>query len=138
VRRAGPRVGRFAAGFRANAFNYLVFLRLVPAPYWLVNLVPAVLGVPLRTFVIATAIGIIPITVIFAVLGAGLDSVLSAQAASYQACQQAGALDCRMQFEPKSLITPTLLAAMGGLGVLALIPVLAKKWWPQRSRTDNS
>ena len=36
------------AGFRADAFSYLLVLRLVPLfPFWLVNLVPALLGVPL-------------------------------------------------------------------------------------------
>src|SRR5712691_11332086 len=61
VRKAGPRVEKIAAGFCADGFNYLLFLRLVPLfPFWLVNLVPALLVVPLRTFVAATALGIIP------------------------------------------------------------------------------
>src|SRR5262249_53593538 len=61
VRRAGPRVEKVAAGFRADAFNYLLFLRLVPFfPFWLVNLVPALVGVRLRTFMIASALGMIP------------------------------------------------------------------------------
>src|SRR5262249_446285 len=60
VRRAGPRFEKVAAGFRADAFNYLLFLRLVPFfPFWLVNLVPALVGVRLRTFVIASALGMI-------------------------------------------------------------------------------
>ncbi len=137
ARRAGPMVGRFAAGFRADAFNYLLFLRLVPVPYWLVNLVPALLGVKLRTFVAATGIGILPVTCIFAFFGAGLDSVISAQEASYRACQQIGALDCQVQFELGSVIGPQLLAAMGGLGLLALIPVLAKRFWWRQSQVEN-
>ena len=56
VRRAGPLACKLAAGFRADAFNYLLFLRFVPAfPFFLVNLVPAIAGVKLRTFVAATA-----------------------------------------------------------------------------------
>src|SRR5712691_7409561 len=76
ARRAGARVAKFAAGFRADAFNYLLFLRLVPA----------LLGVRLRTFVAATALGIIPATFIFAFFGAGLDSVIAAHEATYQSC----------------------------------------------------
>ena len=93
----------FAAGFRADAFNYLLFLRLVPVPFWLVNLVPALLGVRLSTFVTATAIGIVPATFIFAFFGAGLDSIITAQEAGYRACLAAGDADCRIHFEPGSV-----------------------------------
>jgi uncharacterized membrane protein YdjX (TVP38/TMEM64 family) len=46
-RRAGPWLRRLQEGFQADAFNYLLFLRLVPLfPFFVVNLVPAVIGVP--------------------------------------------------------------------------------------------
>jgi uncharacterized membrane protein YdjX (TVP38/TMEM64 family) len=137
ARRAGPLVGRFAAGFRADAFNYLLFLRLVPVPFWLVNLVPALLGVRLSTFVTATAIGIVPATFIFAFFGAGLDSIITAQEAGYRACLAAGGADCRIHFEPGSVLTPTLLAALVGLGLLALVPVLAKRLWWRQARAQS-
>src|SRR5438270_824012 len=64
VRRAGPLACKLVDGFKADAFNYLVFLRLVPAfPFFLVNLVPALVGVKLPTFVAATLIGVIPATI---------------------------------------------------------------------------
>ncbi|MEJ2434691.1 MAG: VTT domain-containing protein, partial [Pseudolabrys sp.] len=73
--RAGPRAKQLAKGFREDAFSYLLFLRLVPAfPFFLVNLVPAFAGVRLGTFVVATAIGIIPGGVVYAFAGTGLDS----------------------------------------------------------------
>ena len=51
-------------------------LRLVPLfPFWLINLVPALLGVPARTFVIGTFFGIIPGTVVFCSIGNGLGAV---------------------------------------------------------------
>jgi uncharacterized membrane protein YdjX (TVP38/TMEM64 family) len=137
ARRAGPLVGRFAAGFRADAFNYLLFLRLVPVPFWLVNLVPALLGVRLRTFVTATAIGIIPATFIFAFFGAGLDSVITAQEEIYRACLAAGGGECTIHIEPARVLTPTLLAALIGLGTLALVPVLAKRIWWRQARTGS-
>ena len=76
--RAGPALQRMEAGFKENAFSYLLVLRLVPLfPFWLVNLVPAFLGVRLRTYLLGTFIGIIPGTFVFATVGAGLESVLS-------------------------------------------------------------
>lgn len=128
VRRAGPLAAKLADGFRADAFNYLLFLRLVPVfPFWLVNLAPALFGVRLATFVVATALGIIPGTFAFTFVGAGLDSVIAAQGKSYMECEQAGRADCRIDFDIGSVLTPELLAAFVALGVVALIPVLVKR-----------
>jgi uncharacterized membrane protein YdjX (TVP38/TMEM64 family) len=129
VRRAGPLASRLAEEFRTDAFSYLLFLRLVPAfPFFLVNLVPALLGVRLGTFVMATALGIIPATLAFASIGAGLDSVIAAQEASHQACLAAGRLDCRLDFDVMAALTPQVLVALVGLGVLALVPVVVRRW----------
>ena len=100
ARRAGPLAERIAAGFREDAFSYLLFLRLVPVfPFFLVNLVPALCGVALLPFVAATALGIIPATFAFAFVGAGLSSVLLAHQASYESCLAAGRPDCRLGFD---------------------------------------
>jgi uncharacterized membrane protein YdjX (TVP38/TMEM64 family) len=129
VRRAGPLAARLADEFRADAFSYLLVLRLVPAfPFFLVNLVPAVLGVRLSTFVTATALGIIPATFAFASIGAGLNSVISAQEAAYHACLAAGRADCRLDFDLMVALTPQVLAALVALAVLALLPVAIKRW----------
>ena len=61
VTRAGPRLGRLAAGFRDDAFGYILVLRLLPIfPFWMTNLAPAAFGVSLRTFVLATFLGLTP------------------------------------------------------------------------------
>jgi len=66
-------------GFRANAFSYLLLLRLVPLfPFWLVNLAPAFLGVSLSIFVITTFLGIIPGAFVFASIGNGLNALFEA------------------------------------------------------------
>jgi uncharacterized membrane protein YdjX (TVP38/TMEM64 family) len=128
VRRAGPLATKIADGFCADAFSYLLFLRLVPAfPFFLVNLAPALVGVKLRTFVIATAIGIVPATFAFAFFGDGLDSALAAQAAAYRDCITSGGADCRLHFDLAMIATPRLLAAFATLGVLALIPVAVRR-----------
>jgi uncharacterized membrane protein YdjX (TVP38/TMEM64 family) len=127
LRRVGPRAESFAAGFRADAFCYVMFLRLVPVPSWFTNLTAALFAVRLPTFVAATALGRTPGSFILALLGAGLDSVLAPQAAAYRACLAAGGIDCRIDFDPANVLTPTLLAALVALGLLALLPVLARR-----------
>ena len=128
VRRAGPLAQRLAQGFRANAFSYLLFLRLVPLfPFFVVNLVPAISGVRLAPFVAATFIGIIPAALVFAFVGAGLDSVIAAQEAAYRACLAAGQSDCHLDFDVRTAVTPQLLLALSALALLALIPLIVKR-----------
>ena len=133
-RRAGPRAEKLADGFRADAFNYLLFLRLVPLfPFWLVNLAPALFGVRLVTFVVATALGIIPGTFAFAFVGAGLDSVIAGQEKAYMQCVGSGRSDCQLDFDIRAAVTPELIAAFVALGVVALVPVIVKRWRARRA-----
>jgi len=75
--RAGATLARLERGFRHNDFSFLLFLRLVPIfPFWLVNIVPALLGMPLRRYVPATMLGIVPASIVYAGVGAGLGAVL--------------------------------------------------------------
>ena len=117
--KAGPALRKMAAGFQDNALSYLLVLRLVPLfPFFLVNLVPAFLGVRLGTYLVGTFVGIIPGAFVFAVAGAGLGSVL----------------DSAEDFSPASVLTPEVIAALAGLAVLALIPVAYKMLKTRRSR----
>jgi len=140
--KAGPWLQKLSDGFRSDALNYLLFLRLVPAfPFWLVNLAPALLGVPLSTFVIATFAGIIPGTFAFAFLGAGLDSIIDKQREVHQACldkqsQAGGGEECSFSLDPGSLLTPELIAAFVALGIVAIIPVIAKKVRARRTASS--
>ncbi len=128
LRRAGPRAAQLAQGFRDDAFSYLLFLRLVPAfPFFLVNLVPAFAGVRLGPFVAATALGVIPGALTFALAGTGLDSVIAAQQAANRDCLAAGRADCHMVFDAKDVLTPHLIGALIALGLLALVPVVVKR-----------
>ena len=45
MRNAGPRIEAFAAGFRADAFSYILFLRLIPSPSWFTSMASGSLGV---------------------------------------------------------------------------------------------
>lgn len=115
AQRAGRFVGKLEAGFRADAFNYLLVLRLVPIfPFWLVNLVPALVGVRLPTYVLATFLGIVPATFIYASLGNGLGSLVE---------------------EPDLAIIfkPSLLVPIVGLALLALVPVGYRHWLSKKT-----
>ena len=110
--RAGPWIDRMARGFEQDAFSYLLVLRLVPLlPFWLVNIVPAFTGVALRTYVIATALGIIPATIVFALVGNGLGAVL----------------DAGKTPDAGIILRPAVLAPIIGLALLALVPVVYKR-----------
>ncbi|WP_207480286.1 TVP38/TMEM64 family protein [Arenibaculum pallidiluteum] len=117
-RRAGPSLDRFAEGFRRDAFSYLLVLRLVPLfPFWLVNLVPAFLGVRLGTYAAATAIGIVPGTLAFASAGAGLGTVFEAGETP----------------DAGILLRPGVLLPLLGLAALALVPILYRRLKAGRS-----
>jgi uncharacterized membrane protein YdjX (TVP38/TMEM64 family) len=129
LRRAGPTAAKLADGFHADAFNYLLFLRLIPVfPFWLVNLVSAVVGVRFATFVLATGIGIIPGTFAYALVGHGLDSVIAAQATAYRQCVAAGRAECHLDLSMAHVITPQLIVALVALGLVALVPIAVRKW----------
>lgn len=135
VKWASPRAVKLADGFCRNAFWYLLFLRLVPFfPFWLVNIAPALFGVRFATFLAATAIGIVPLTLAFALFGAGLDSAFAAQASAYEACLAAGHEHCRIEFDLRAAFTPELIVALALLSIAALIPVAAKRWRTARER----
>lgn len=116
--KAGPMLHKMEDGFRENALSYLLFLRLVPVfPFWLVNLVPAFLGVPLRTYLIGTLIGIIPGSFVYCSVGNGLGALF----------EKGEAPDLGIIFEP------AILVPMVGLAVLSLIPIIYKRTKAQKS-----
>ena len=134
--KAGPFVAKLRDGFQENALSYLLFLRLVPAfPFFIINLVPAVLGVPLSTFVIGTGIGIIPGTTAYSLAGSGLGSVIEAQNAAYKTCLAGNpanpAVACPYTIDISQIVTKELVWAGIALGIVALIPV-ALKYWSKR------
>jgi uncharacterized membrane protein YdjX (TVP38/TMEM64 family) len=133
TRRAGGLTRMAMQGFRQDAFTYLLFLRLVPLfPFWLVNIVPALCGVRLATYVSATAIGIVPGTFAFAFFGAGLDSAMAAEEVAFKACIAAGQAACSLHFDLRAAATPQLLIGLVALGIIALAPVAVKRFKASR------
>jgi uncharacterized membrane protein YdjX (TVP38/TMEM64 family) len=111
--RAGPALRRMRAGFQEDALSYLLVLRLIPLfPFWLVNLVPAFLGVSLKVFAVGTLLGIIPGSLVYASVGNGLGAIFAAG-------ETGGIKD--------AILAPEVLLPLAGLIVLSLLPVLYKK-----------
>ena len=110
--KAGPWLSKMEEGFKEDALSYLLVLRLVPLfPFWLVNLVPAFLGVNVATYSLATFIGVMPGCFIYASVGNGLGAVFDAGD------------------DPNlSIITqPEIIGPIVGLAILALIPAVYKR-----------
>jgi uncharacterized membrane protein YdjX (TVP38/TMEM64 family) len=94
-----------------NQWEALFLIRLVPAvPFFVANLVPALVGVPLFRFVVTTFLGIIPGAVVYTSVGAGLGEVFA----------RGETPDLGVIFEPHILL-PIL-----GLSLLAALPILLK------------
>jgi uncharacterized membrane protein YdjX (TVP38/TMEM64 family) len=106
-RKFGSKLAPIQQGFSKNAFSYLITLRLIPLfPFFLVNLVSGLTRVSLGTFMLATAIGIIPGTFVFAYAGRQLGTINSL----------------------KEIASPNVLLAFTLLGLLALLPIAYKKF----------
>ena len=121
--KAGPFLARMQEGFRENALSYLLVLRLIPLfPFWLVNLVPAFLGVSTTHYVIGTFFGIIPGTFVFASVGNGLGALLDAGE------------------DPNLgvIFQPEVLGSLVALALLSLLPVLYKRHQAKKSLPDES
>ncbi|HEY8564200.1 MAG TPA: VTT domain-containing protein [Beijerinckiaceae bacterium] len=128
VAKGGATLQKLAAGFKRDSFFYLLTLRLIPLfPFWLVNLAAGLVGMRLLTFAGATLAGILPGTLAFAVAGAGLDNVIEAQQAAQEACRVAGRAECPLAIGVRDLVTPEMIAAIAGLGLLSLAAIIAKR-----------
>lgn len=118
--RAGPFMEKLRTRLQQDGFSYLLAIRLVPVvPFWLANLAPAVAGMRLLPFALATLLGIIPATVVFASIGAGVGVIL----------QQGGTPDLSVA------LRPAVLLPLAGLAALSLLPVAYRRW---RARTAAS
>ncbi len=103
----GSRLEGVNRELEARGFNYLLFLRLVPLfPFFLINLAAGLTRLPLRTFFLATMLGIIPGGFVYVNAGASLATIDS----------------------PADVASPRVLGSLALLGLFALVPVLYTRW----------
>ncbi len=104
-------VKKIKDGIDENQWSMLFLMRLLPiVPFFVANLVPSILEVPLRRFVISTFFGIMPGAVVYTSVGAGLGEVFA----------RGESPNLGIIFEPHILF-PIL-----GLAALALLPLALK------------
>ena len=107
MKRFGDRLALINSEIQQRGVNYLLFLRLVPLfPFFLVNLASGLTTIPIRTFMVTTALGILPAGFLFI---------------------QAGAAVGQIQTTADILSTRVLLSLVA-LGILALIPAIYTRW----------
>lgn len=111
--KAGSTIAKIEEGVRRDAFSYILTLRLIPVmPFWLVNLAAGFVNIPLRTFLAATVLGILPGSLVYSGLGSGLGEVFASGQEP----------NLRVIFEPH------LLLPLVGLGLLSLLPVVLRRF----------
>ncbi|MEE9389550.1 MAG: TVP38/TMEM64 family protein [Paracoccaceae bacterium] len=104
-------VKKIKDGIDENQWSVLFLMRLVPAiPFFMANLIPALVGVSLWRFVVTTFLGIIPGSVVYTSVGAGLGEVF----------ERGETPNLGIIFEPQILL-PIL-----GLSLLAALPIVIK------------
>jgi uncharacterized membrane protein YdjX (TVP38/TMEM64 family) len=106
-RKFGKWLGPVQQGFTNNAFSYLMTLRLIPLfPFFVVNLVSGLTRMNVANYVVATALGIIPGSFVYAYAGRQLGTINSL----------------------KEIASPNVIVAFVLLGLLALVPIVYKKF----------
>jgi uncharacterized membrane protein YdjX (TVP38/TMEM64 family) len=108
----GKWLGPVQQGFTKNAFSYLITLRLIPLfPFFVVNLVSGLTRMNVGSYVAATALGIIPGSFVYAYAGRQLGTINSL----------------------REIASPNVIAAFVLLGLLALVPIVYKKFMAKQA-----
>ena len=112
-RKPGAFLARVEEGFKGDALHYLLTLRLIPAfPLLIVNVAAGLMSIPVRTFVLASVLGMIPSSFVYAGIGAGLGHIFA----------KGGPVTLETLFSPR-IYLPII-----GMGVLAFLPPLWRHW----------
>lgn len=113
----GGGVAKLHAALKEHQITVLLTMRLIPVmPFFVANLVPAVVGVRFWTFAITTFIGVIPADLVYTQLGAGLGSVF----------------ERGEHPNLHILLTPQFALPLLGLVVLAVVPLLVKLYYKRK------
>ncbi len=108
---AGDRIARLQAGLRENEWSVLLLMRFLPlVPFFIANLLPALVGTSLWRFAVTTYIGIIPGALILTSVGSGLGEVFARGAAP----------------DLGIIFTPPVLLPLLGLATLVALPMIVR------------
>jgi uncharacterized membrane protein YdjX (TVP38/TMEM64 family) len=105
-KRFGLRLKKINNELETKGFHYLLFLRFVPIfPFFLINFGASLTGMPLRTFILATMVGMVPASFVYCNAGASLATITSLN----------------------EVASPRVIGAFALLGIFALMPVIYQK-----------
>lgn len=110
--RYAEQLTRFNREIKSNGQFYLLTMRLIPIfPFFLINILSGLTGVSFITFFWTTAVGIIPGSFVYTFFGKQLSTISSTG----------------------DLLTPPIIIALTLLALLAIVPVLVKKFILKKS-----
>ncbi|MBI1254396.1 MAG: TVP38/TMEM64 family protein [Hyphomonas sp.] len=113
---AGPFIEKMRAGFAENPVSYMFALRLIPVfPFAAVNIAPGLLGAKYSDYLLTTFFGIIPGTLAYSWIGAAVKGTLL----------EGGTPDI-------SSLAANFVPAFLALGLVSLLPVAYKKFFPRK------
>jgi len=116
------RTHRLVRLLERNAFFYLIALRVVPvAPFFVINATGAMIRVSARRFALGTALGLAPIVLVYASVGAGLETLI-------QSGRTAG---------PEILLRPRILLPLMALIAMLLLGILTRSMFLRRRRRQG-
>lgn len=105
---ADPRARKWREGLEKDAFWYLLGLRIPPVMLFVgISALAGLAAVPVRSYLAATFLGVLPSATVYASIGSGLKAIF----------ERGEAIDP---------MEPVILWPMIGLGVLSLIPPTVK------------
>ncbi len=110
------RYRRLAAGFERDQLTYMILLRLLPLPYFGVNLAAGLSRVSLGAVAFGSMIGSVPSVILYAGFGAGLGSLTEMEALP----------------GPAALLQAQVLLPLLMIIPLALAPLLWRRWQRRR------
>lgn len=112
--RLSPFAQEIRQGFEQHGFSYMIIMRVAPVfPFWVVNLVPALLGINRRVNAITTFFGIAPSCLVYSFVGAGAASVIS----------RGHLLTADLLLTDSAVLLP-----LNALVLLLALPLIVKMW----------
>lgn len=114
----GSRFARYEEAVARDGVAYLAAIRILPVvPAWIGNLLPVAVEIRLRWVFLATLVGVAPLTIVMGGVGSRLQDLT-----------EAASFDAALLFDPATLLP------LVGLLVLALLPVVVRRWWRRAPR----